>query len=119
MVAGIALAVVVQAGCLGGSIVASSRGVTRVDSIPQGAQVFVMGERVGVTPVEIEDRLIFPVTYPAERAALYGRVVLEHEGCEPTSRAIDLTATNEGTTIELSCDASAATSSDPPAMPRD
>lgn len=101
----VVVAALVHAGCIGGRLLAPSSGVTRVDSIPQGAEVFVMGESVGVTPLEIEDRLIYPVSYPAARAALYGRVVLEHAGCERTSRPIDLAAANDGVVVELRCEA--------------
>lgn len=66
--------------------------------------MFVMGEHVGTTPLEIEDRLIFPVQYPSSKAALYGRIVLERTGCERAVRRVDLAAANEGMmVIELEC----------------
>lgn len=89
--------------CLGGSLLASSRDTTRVESNPPGAEVYVMGERLGTTPLEVEDRLVYPVHYPREKAELYGRIELRKDGCETTVRALDLRASNEGLVVELRC----------------
>ncbi|MEZ4332131.1 MAG: PEGA domain-containing protein [Myxococcota bacterium] len=82
---------------------ASSRGTTHVDSRPSGADVFVMGQRVGRTPVDVEDRLVFPVHYPSSLAALYGRIVLERPGCDRIVRTVGLSAANEGLVVDLDC----------------
>lgn len=89
--------------CLAGSLVTSSRGTTHVDSRPSGADVFVMGEHVGRTPLDVEDRSIFPVHYPPSLAALYGRIVLERPGCDRVVRTVDLRAANEGIVVDLHC----------------
>lgn len=89
--------------CLGGSLLASSGSTTRVESVPPGAEVFVMGESLGVTPLEVDDRLVFPVDYPRDRADLYGKIVLRKEGCETVVRSLDLRAANEGIVEELHC----------------
>jgi hypothetical protein len=81
----------------------SSRGTTRVDSIPSGAEVFVMGNRVGTTPLEVEDARVYPVQYPSELAPLYGKLVLRHPGCEELVQNLDLRAANEGVVAHLGC----------------
>jgi hypothetical protein len=90
-------------GCLGGSPLVSGGGSTRVESVPSGAEVFVMGERLGITPLAVADARIFPIQYPRELSALYGKVLLRHPGCEDLVRAIDLRATNEGLNGILAC----------------
>jgi hypothetical protein len=110
----VALVSLVGTACLGGSLVASSRGTTRVESVPSGAEVFVMGERLGTTPLEVEDRLIFPVSYPSTKAELYGRVVLQREGCEAVARLVDLRAANEGLVVELVCGKEVSSPESPP-----
>jgi hypothetical protein len=62
-----------------------------------------MGVLVGKTPLEVEDRLVFPVAYPRDKADLYGKIVLRHEGCETVVRSLDLRASNEGLVVELDC----------------
>jgi hypothetical protein len=88
---------------MGGSPVVSSSGSTHVDSIPSGAEVFVLGERLGTTPLDVPDARIFPIHYPRELSGLYGKVVLRHPGCEELVRAVDLRATNQGISAQLAC----------------
>ncbi len=89
--------------CLGGRLVASSSGSTRVESVPAGAEVFAMGERLGTTPLDVEDARVFPVHYPRELAPVYGKIVLRHPGCEDLVRDLDLRAANEGIVAQLAC----------------
>jgi hypothetical protein len=90
-------------GCLGGSLFVSGSGSTRVESVPTGAEVYVMGERLGTTPLDVADARLFPVHYPRELSDLYGKVVLRHPGCEELVRAVDLQAANEGISASLVC----------------
>jgi hypothetical protein len=111
----LALAASFTTGCLGGTLLPSSRGTTRVDSIPSGATVIVMGQVVGTTPVEVPDRLIFPTDFLSSQAELYGRIVLERTGCERAVRSIDLEAANAGIDVELVCESASPPATTPAA----
>jgi len=90
-------------GCLGGRLLASSSGSTHVESVPPGAEVFAMGEKLGTTPLDVENARVFPVDYPRELAASYGKIVLRFPGCEDLVRNLDLRSANEGITAKLTC----------------
>jgi hypothetical protein len=90
-------------GCLGGSLLPSSRSTTHVDSVPSGAEVLAMGERLGITPLEVDDASVYPVSYPREKASLYGKLVLRHPGCEDFEQALTLEAANRGVVAKLVC----------------
>lgn len=91
------------ASCAGHAFVAADAR-TPVESSPSGAEVFVMGERVGTTPLELDDSLAFPLSYPPERRALYGKVVLRHEGCEEWQAPLSVKAARYGIVAELDCE---------------
>jgi hypothetical protein len=100
----LALALALGSGCGGAALFPSSDGRTRVDSVPDGADVFVMGERLGATPLDLDDARAFPLRYPAEQRALYGKVVLRHEGCREYVAPLSVDAANHGIVAELDCD---------------
>lgn len=101
------LALAMLSAC-GGVLFPSSRGTTHVESVPSGAEVFVMGERVGVTPLELEDARAFPMRYSPEQRALYGRVVLRKEGCREYVVPLSVEALNHGIVAQLDCGGSSA-----------
>jgi hypothetical protein len=75
----------------------------KVESIPSGADVYVMGEKIGVTPVEISRTLVFPNTYPSEKESLYGRIILKKEGCFDFTRTVSAEVGNAGLHAKLDC----------------
>jgi PEGA domain len=93
------------AGCSspGGLFPAVGNDPFKVDSDPVGAAVFVMGENIGVTPVMISHKDVFPNTYPREKEALYGRVTLKKEGCVDFTRTISTEISNNGLRAHLDC----------------
>jgi hypothetical protein len=75
----------------------------KVESIPPGADVYVMGEKVGVTPLEISRNQVFPNTYPSEKESLYGRIILKKEGCSEFTRTVSAEIGNAGLHAKLDC----------------
>jgi len=75
----------------------------RIESDPAGADVFVMGEKIGVTPLEINPNVVFPTTYPKEKESLYGKVTLKRAGCSDLTKDVDIKTTNVGLHAQLQC----------------
>lgn len=69
------------AGCssTGDMFPAAGNNPIKVDSVPTGAEVYVMGDKVGVTPLEISRKDVFPNTYPSNKESLYGRIILKRK----------------------------------------
>jgi hypothetical protein len=86
----------------------------KVESIPTGADVYVMGERIGVTPLEISRTQVFPNTYPGEKESLYGRITLKKEGCFDFTRTVSAEIGNSGLHAKLDCADLNTASSDKP-----
>ncbi len=64
-----------------------------------------MGERVGITPLDVEDRMVFPVDYSRDKAHLYGKILLRKESCEDSVHPLNLKVANQGLVVELRCSA--------------
>jgi len=75
----------------------------KLESIPPGADVYVMGEKVGVTPLQISRDKVFPNLYPKEKESLYGRVTLRKAGCLDFTRTISTEIGNNGLHAQLDC----------------
>ena len=68
----------------------------KIESDPSGATVYVMGEKVGVTPLKISHKDVFPNTYPKEKESLYGRVTLKKAGCSDFTKTVNAEIINVG-----------------------
>lgn len=79
----------------------------RIESVPVGADVELIGGRAGVTPLSISERDIYPNNYPDARADLYGMVVLSHPGCEPLRHRVTMGDLKQGLQLRLDCIAAA------------
>lgn len=92
-------------GSLGNLLQAQAAGNNpiKIESDPTGADVFVMGEKIGVTPLEINPNVVFPTTYPKEKESLYGKVTLKRAGCSDVTKDIDIKTTNVGLHAQLQC----------------
>lgn len=75
----------------------------KIESIPPGADVYVMGEKVGVTPLDISRDNVFPNRYPREKESLYGKVTLRKAGCLDFTRTISTEIGNNGLHAQLDC----------------
>ncbi len=74
-----------------------------VVSDPAGAEVHVMGAQVGVTPLLIDHRQLFPATYPPAAQAHYGSVELRRDGCRSVTRTVSSRDLARGLDIRLDC----------------
>jgi hypothetical protein len=75
----------------------------KIESDPSGAEVYVMGEKVGVTPLKISHQDVFPNLYPKEKLSLYGRVTLKKVGCSDFTRTVSAEISNAGLRAQLDC----------------
>ncbi|MGA8147171.1 MAG: PEGA domain-containing protein [Gallionellaceae bacterium] len=75
----------------------------KIESDPSGASVYVMGEKVGVTPLKISRKDVFPITYPKEKESLYGTVTLKKAGCSDFTKTVNSEITNVGLNAQLDC----------------
>lgn len=89
---------------------------SRVDitSDPAGADVYVMGSRVGLTPLTLDENTIFPLIYPGEKQALYGAVELRKAGCKSAMHRVSTRAVAKGVHVKLDCGEAARTETSTP-----
>ncbi|MBI3479584.1 MAG: PEGA domain-containing protein [Nitrosomonadales bacterium] len=75
----------------------------KIESNPSGAEVYVMGEKIGVTPIDISTKKVFPNIYPVEKQSMYGRITLKKAGCTDFTRTISSEISNNGLRAQLDC----------------
>jgi hypothetical protein len=75
----------------------------KIESEPSGAEVYVMGEKIGMTPLKISQKDVFPITYPKEKESVYGRVTLKKPGCSDLTRMVNAEISNGGLRAQLDC----------------
>jgi len=77
----------------------------KIESEPAGAEDNVMGEKVGVTPLQISRDDVFPNIYPKEKVSVYGRVTLKKAGCSDYTRTVSGEISSAGLHAQLDCGA--------------
>jgi len=90
-------------GGAGGLFPAAGDNPIKIESIPTGAEVYVMGEKIGVTPLNISHKDVFPNIYPHEKESVYGRVNLKKAGCADFTRTISTEISSNGLRAQLDC----------------
>lgn len=75
----------------------------KIESDPTGAEVYVMGEKIGVTPLQVSHKDVFPNVYPKEKVAVYGRITLKKAGCLDFTRTVNAEISNLGLRAQLDC----------------
>ena len=89
----------------------------QVESTPAGADVFVIGGKLGKTPLRLSERDIYPNWYPDDQAHLYGMVILRKAGCADYSKRLTLDDIGKGVQVQLDCYQDAAPAEQvPPAV---
>ncbi|WP_283744851.1 PEGA domain-containing protein [Sideroxydans sp. CL21] len=83
----------------------------KIDSEPSGAGVYVMGQKLGVTPLTISRKDVFPLTYPKEEEPQYGKVIIKKDGCLDFAKTISPKIIDAGLHAQLNCGDSTPTSS--------
>ncbi|WJW76487.1 hypothetical protein QVG61_05200 [Thiohalobacter sp. IOR34] len=81
-----------------------------VESEPPGAEVHAIGGRLGVTPLSIPERAIYPNDYPDERLSWYGVIELRHPDCRPWRHRVTLEDIGQGLQARLECERQAPVS---------
>lgn len=74
-----------------------------VTTDPSGAAVWVMGEKVGTTPLRLRERAIYPNDFPDDRAHLYGVITLRRDGCDNQLYRVKRNDISNGLNIDLAC----------------
>ena len=92
-----------SAGGTGNYFAAAGDKPIKIESIPPGADVYVMGEKVGVTPLNFSRDKVFPNLYPREKESLYGKVTLRKAGCLDFTRTISTEIGNNGLHAQMDC----------------
>lgn len=87
-----------------------------VSSEPPGADIYVMGAKLGATPDSIPLGAIFPSTYPAEHQRLYGTIEVRKPGCVSATQPVSTRGVARGVHVKLDCGqpAAADTGTGPP-----
>lgn len=88
-------------------------GTLRIESTPSAAEVELIGGKVGVTPLTVNERDIYPNSYPDARAELYGTVTLRHAGCEPLRHRVTLDDLKQDLRLRLDCTVATAPTARP------
>jgi hypothetical protein len=92
------------AGCKNsGTLFPAVSDTIKIQSEPSGAEVYVMGEKIGVTPLNINPKDVFPNTYQKEKEPLYGKVTLKKTGCSDFTRSVSSEISNVGLKAQLEC----------------
>ncbi|MGO8754821.1 MAG: PEGA domain-containing protein [Gallionellaceae bacterium] len=90
-------------GTAGNLFTATADNPIRIESEPSGAAVYVMDKMIGLTPLNISNKDVFPTLYPKEKESLYGKVTLKQTGCSDFTRTIDSKIINSGLHAQLDC----------------
>lgn len=68
-----------------------------------------MGETVGVTPLQLRERAIYPNDFADDKAHLYGTITLRRDACSTQQYRVTETDIRNGLSIELDCRPGTAT----------
>ncbi|HUW00043.1 MAG TPA: PEGA domain-containing protein [Gallionella sp.] len=99
------ISVLLVAGCSGtGSMFPPSGDAPfKIESDPSGAAVYVMGENIGVTPLKISQKDVFPTVYPGKKQSLYGKVTIKKTGCADFTKTVNGNIIVNGLRAKLDC----------------
>ena len=100
---------VILSGCTGIASITGSNKLS-LHSNPSGAEVYIMGQPVGTTPIDISQQTLYPSAYPNDMQHLYGVVVLKNAGCEDYSRRVNSGDISRGVNAILNCKGGSASS---------
>jgi len=104
--------VISGSGCSSYSGTSSSNGLgqmlfeptsVQIDSKPSGAGVYVMGKKVGETPMRISSSAPYPENYNKANRSLYGKIILKKEGCKDLIESVSDKSISSGINAVLDC----------------
>jgi len=85
----------------------SADGRIQITSAPPGAAVYLMDTKAGVTPMTIDERDLYPVSYAPETEKYYGQIILRKEGCRDFSKRLTRSDVYKGLVARLDCSSGA------------
>ncbi len=74
-----------------------------IESTPTAAEVYTITGKIGVTPLYVGERDIYPNTFPPEKIDMYGVVRLKKIGCQDYTKRLTLTDIGATLDIKLHC----------------
>lgn len=89
----------------------------RIETDPPGAEVLLIGGKVGYTPLTINERALYPNDYRDDQAHLYGTVTLRRAGCETVVHSVTLDDLGRGLNVTLDCSTPSAVRTAPAGSP--
>lgn len=75
----------------------------QINSKPSGADVYVMGKKVGETPMRISSSAPYPENYNTANRSLYGKIILRKEGCKDLIESVSNKSISSGINAVLDC----------------
>jgi hypothetical protein len=90
--------------CSGTSLLQPAADSFTVSTTPSGAAVYVMQENIGETPLSINTRQVFPVTFDDDLVDDYGRITLKYDGCQTQTIMVSGVAFDQGINVRLNCE---------------
>ena len=82
-----ALCQLLVTGCTGITSVPGNETLS-LKSTPTSASVYIMDKKIGETPLEIGQDILYPTAYDPTKQEQYGVVVIKSDGCKAYSRRI-------------------------------
>jgi hypothetical protein len=76
-----------------------------VTTDPAGAAVSSIVGDLGVTPLQIDERDIYPNEFPPEMLERYGKLFIIQAGCEAVTHQVTLAEVGSGVAVALDCQA--------------
>jgi hypothetical protein len=74
-----------------------------VTTEPAGAAVSSIVGDLGVTPLQIDERDIYPNDFPPDMLDRYGKLFITRAGCVPVTHRVTLAEVGSGVTVALDC----------------
>ncbi len=88
---------------LGNLFQSTANNPIKIESLPSGADVYVMGEKVGTTPLKLDQKAVFPNQYPKDKESFYGKVTLKKAGCSDYTKTVNSKIIEVGLRAKLDC----------------
>ena len=75
----------------------------RIESDPSEAAVFILGKKMGITPLAIKQTQLYPAGYDFKYQNQYGCIEVKKEGCETIIYRVRSVDFKKGLIIKLKC----------------
>lgn len=89
--------------CASNSWLTEASSTIKVESEPSNANIYVMGQNIGKTPLDISLNKVYPVTYSQDQLSQYGMIEIKKSRCESYSKKINSNDITKGINVNLNC----------------